>query len=110
LGKQTYLRMNRPLTATQPSGLFRDKPDKEMPFLARACATMRSFLKRVHLPRGEDDGAEAAGKVIYLRKIIPRVGVLNLSGARPKSEVIVVVYECPRGGRIFPRVQVTEIA
>jgi hypothetical protein len=102
--------MNQSLAANQPSGLFGNKRDEGMPFLARARAAMQSFLKKLHLPREEADCTEAAGKVIYLRKIIPRFGVLNLSGALPKSEVIVVVYECPRGGRIFPRVQVTEIA
>ena len=102
--------MNQSLAATEPADLFQDKQEKEMPFLARAWAAMRSFLNRVHLPRAKIDTAEAAGKVIYLRKIIPRVGILNLSGARPASELIVVVYECPRGGRILPRIQVTEIA
>jgi len=83
---------------------------REASLLARLRAGIHAGLQRIRLPDRKADSAEAADKVIYLRKIIPRVGILNLSGQRPMSEVVVVVYECPRGGRILPRIQVTEIA
>jgi hypothetical protein len=102
--------MNQSLVVSEPTGLLRGETDENRSLLTRARVALRAIIQRVSLSRRNEDGAGTAGKVIYLRKIIPRVGVLNFSGALPKSEVIVVVYECPRGGRVLPRIQVTEIA
>jgi hypothetical protein len=102
--------MNQSLAASEPTGLSRGEGGEKISLLTRARIALRAVFQKVRLPRRAVEGVEAADKVIYLRKIIPRVGVLNLSGALLKSEVIVVVYESPRGGRVLPRIQVTEIA
>jgi hypothetical protein len=102
--------MNPSPAAAEPPGLLRGGPEGKISLLARARSAILAVLNSARLPRRNAPVADEAGKVIYLRKIIPRFGVLNLSRQVPISEVIVVVYESPRGGRIFPRIQVTEIA
>ena len=108
--------MNQSLVAAEPPSLVHGKRDgtqhdlRELSLLARLRVGIRAGLQRIRLPERKADGAEAADKVIYLRKIIPRVGILNFSGQLPISEIVVVVYESPRGRRVLPKIKVMEIA